>query len=378
MMEEKLFDLLTETYKAKIDYTKDLKDYLKEKTKNQLLYVFLIYAHAANYSVAKIAEDITKLNNKKKDEVVDELILVIDKCLINVISFLDENEIDKIKELANTNKSELYISFEEPNFPLVTIKNLEKLALIYCKKEKDKVFFHMPKHVKNNIKSIAVKSGNDDYKKIIRYTEALIRVYGAINLNEAYEIIKEKINVDCEKYFSVIVFISMMELETFGYSFEFNSIYDINIYEDELYQLMNSENEIVKYDLDFYEDMINNKYLFNLKEYKKFRNYLNEYYGFDINEEDFFRGEILEDYAGISQVNEERAEEILIAALEREFELNEVDKMMMIAYIKNITKRMPQWKLGGKINSEEIKRKIGRNELCPCESGKKYKKCCGK
>lgn len=23
------------------------------------------------------------------------------------------------------------------------------------------------------------------------------------------------------------------------------------------------------------------------------------------------------------------------------------------------------------------KRKIGRNQLCPCGSGKKYKKCCG-
>ncbi len=23
-------------------------------------------------------------------------------------------------------------------------------------------------------------------------------------------------------------------------------------------------------------------------------------------------------------------------------------------------------------------RKVGRNELCPCGSGKKYKKCCGK
>ncbi|MAI42879.1 MAG: zinc chelation protein SecC [Gammaproteobacteria bacterium] len=22
--------------------------------------------------------------------------------------------------------------------------------------------------------------------------------------------------------------------------------------------------------------------------------------------------------------------------------------------------------------------KVGRNELCPCDSGKKYKKCCGK
>ena len=25
-----------------------------------------------------------------------------------------------------------------------------------------------------------------------------------------------------------------------------------------------------------------------------------------------------------------------------------------------------------------VEKKIGRNELCPCGSGKKYKKCCGK
>lgn len=25
-----------------------------------------------------------------------------------------------------------------------------------------------------------------------------------------------------------------------------------------------------------------------------------------------------------------------------------------------------------------LKKKVGRNELCPCGSGKKYKKCCGR
>ena len=27
-------------------------------------------------------------------------------------------------------------------------------------------------------------------------------------------------------------------------------------------------------------------------------------------------------------------------------------------------------------NGQPIKRKVGRNELCPCGSGRKYKKCC--
>ena len=29
------------------------------------------------------------------------------------------------------------------------------------------------------------------------------------------------------------------------------------------------------------------------------------------------------------------------------------------------------------INTSEKKQKVGRNEPCPCGSGKKYKKCCG-
>ena len=28
--------------------------------------------------------------------------------------------------------------------------------------------------------------------------------------------------------------------------------------------------------------------------------------------------------------------------------------------------------------TQKVERKVGRNEPCPCGSGKKYKKCCGK
>jgi len=39
---------------------------------------------------------------------------------------------------------------------------------------------------------------------------------------------------------------------------------------------------------------------------------------------------------------------------------------------------MPIWKLGGKIINESRLLKVGRNDPCPCGSGKKYKNCCGK
>ena len=42
------------------------------------------------------------------------------------------------------------------------------------------------------------------------------------------------------------------------------------------------------------------------------------------------------------------------------------------------------WNLRGRSMSKEVKKeivhsvKVGRNDPCPCGSGKKYKKCCGK
>ncbi|OUO79647.1 hypothetical protein B5F53_06750 [Blautia sp. An249] len=37
----------------------------------------------------------------------------------------------------------------------------------------------------------------------------------------------------------------------------------------------------------------------------------------------------------------------------------------------------PEWKMGT-IQTPKVQKKIGRNDPCPCGSGKKYKKCCGR
>jgi preprotein translocase subunit SecA len=33
---------------------------------------------------------------------------------------------------------------------------------------------------------------------------------------------------------------------------------------------------------------------------------------------------------------------------------------------------------GGAVEAPKAQAKVGRNDLCPCGSGKKYKKCCGR
>jgi len=44
--------------------------------------------------------------------------------------------------------------------------------------------------------------------------------------------------------------------------------------------------------------------------------------------------------------------------------------------MNNVNKQ--ETKLELSVVSNERKETIGRNELCPCGSGKKYKKCCSK
>ena len=47
---------------------------------------------------------------------------------------------------------------------------------------------------------------------------------------------------------------------------------------------------------------------------------------------------------------------------------------------QKLTDYVGQEQIKEKLKSEPVKneKKVGRNSLCPCGSGKKYKQCCGK
>ena len=66
-------------------------------------------------------------------------------------------------------------------------------------------------------------------------------------------------------------------------------------------------------------------------------------------------------------------------------ELMVVDRLELEKNISNFLMNIPIWRLKGNFlnkpttSNEQIRSlKIGRNEPCPCGSGKKYKNCCGK
>ena len=74
---EIIFDALTENYKDKVDENKDLKEYLQEKTKNELISLYLSYGFAGNKE--DIVEQVDTLKNTKKEESIKSIIEFLNK-----------------------------------------------------------------------------------------------------------------------------------------------------------------------------------------------------------------------------------------------------------------------------------------------------------
>lgn len=376
---EIIFDALTENYKDKVDENKDLKEYLQEKTKNELISLYLSYGFAGNKE--DIVEQVDTLKNTKKEESIKSIIEFLNKDFSKIFRFFNKSRFDEIEYIAKQEGILEFKKVEKNKFSFDTIKILKQLGFIFCKREKDVVYFHMPNFIKDKIKNCEKCLYLDLYQDIIEYSIGIANTYGVIHIIDAYDIIKKDIEISFEEYESIVEFFSLLELEPILYSFKRQAICNFNLDDEEIDKILleNTKNEYVIYNKEFYKNMENGKYVSNLLEYKQFRNYLKEVYMFDIDEDELLRGEIIDDYIDMWQVDNNKAKKFIDEALDRYFEIDRLDKALIIRYVDKIKNNMPIWKEGGRINIEEDKiKKVERNEKCPCGSGKKYKNCHGK
>lgn len=361
---EMVFDIMTEGYKEKVDTNKDLKDYLNEKTKLDLLHIFLLYGYAESNEY--IEEEIVELQKKKKGEIIDRIITFLDSKIQLILGFFNEKRMSDLKEIAKMDGIFTFGKHDGNDISFDIIKILRQLGFIFCKKDKKEVIIHMPKYIRDIINNINESIQLDNYDEIISYSKGIANTYGAIHLKDAYDIIKNDVQIPFEKYDSIIKFVSLLELEPIYYSFEYQYLCNFNVRDENIKKIVESCEDIDVYNREMYENIGNDKYLMNLKEYKEFRNFLKEYYCFDINEDELLRGEIVDDYIDSAQFDENKAIRNVKEALDRYFDINESQKIEIINYIDRIRKKMPIWKQGGRIDNIIQFPKVGRNEPCPC------------
>ena len=173
--------------------------------------------------------------------------------------------------------------------------------------ENEKTIIHMPNFVKNKIRNIEGNFYLDYYDDLLIYLEGMVYTYGVIDMKKAYEYISNVIPINFNKFNSIVLFTTYMELDNIYFKSPEMVLANIELTEDQISKLANKKIKLEKYDLKFFKSMADGTYMKNLKEYKSFRNYLKNNFRYDLNDYENLRGELIQSYSDIAQVDERKA-----------------------------------------------------------------------
>lgn len=253
-------------------------------------------------------------------------------------------------------------------------------------------------------KAYSSKANNDESNnaeidvETVEKVESLLNVYGIINRKALFKILEfQGCNLSEDELENTLKMASAMDFEieyVEGGYYKIPSIDNPKLYvENELYKTL--VYKLLPSQMLAKEAVI--KYMRNIRAVKDFENYLERRY--ELSDEHI--GELIEKIiknirTSVYDFDLMFEESFGDLKIEKEFER----KMLKEKYME-MAVNIPLWILKGhsiaesdmvfgtklnkytkKENSEvyscTTKKKIGRNEPCPCGSGKKFKKCCGK
>ena len=308
-----------------------------------------------------------------------------------MLYIIDEIQFGFFKEVA----SRKYIQDDLVPVRVYAIMNL--LGYIQCYYYEGKIKFVMPEEVKKLFKSL----GNTDFYKekeyfdlLNNYARAATSLYGIIPEEDFVELFNSQNEMKTtfdEIFYVLIKFISLDSGYCFYEEFIVSDEYEEDDFKDVHtdYSKMKTKprytppkEEFLKYaDYNYFE---------KTPQLVDLENYINQYLSDDTEK----TMEIIDDIQLLC-TQEADFQEIIDALESYDIMLKDFKQVQeFVQYITDVMNNTRLWsnnghtprELSGKLRrtnlkllpSEPVKsKKIGRNDPCPCGSGKKYKKCCG-
>ncbi len=369
-IEEKLDKLANKIEKklSKRVYSFNLNELINCLSKDE------IYNIARNLGV----NNISGLNKEKLIErLIEEYKGLVEKRLL----LFEEERYKILKSYVDSNGVKLFddIDEEEADKSVYFIQQ----GMLFPTVKDDISVFLMPEIVqelireRNDIEYRRVIKANSDILNIIR---GMNKVYGILRLKDAKEIIERYSNIEnCEveelireagyyynEYREEGIFIVNNEIESFE-----DLLKDIDKGKDLSYAMIPKEELL---------NMLEEDWVYNSKAgkafYKEFTNM------FSVDKDMLIA--MMEDLIFDVQENEPKD------SVDKMVELINIEhedaRYVACSMMNKFVKKIRLWRYKGltindiKSNSVSLKenKPVGRNDPCPCDSGKKYKKCCGK
>ncbi len=325
-----------------------------------------------------------------KGKIIEKIIEVYAS---NSETFLEIFSKDTITLLSqfNSEKNQVneqdFLEYEEFLLPLQSFGFISKNII----KEKDNNHYVISTWFIETINSLSAKDENksliDYYQELEMLILGMIRFYGVIDENRLLELLTptfkdltlEKIHSFIDSRWILNVFIS--KLEDSGSKV-------IYLVADSVSEPVDILHETIKYDGLEYKVLTNDEY----------KNYWNYFFIEKTQEVADLIALLMSHKLQGAQIGFEIT--TIIDRLKNNMSINDIiddiktrikfdnsnSEAVFTALVTKISKSLPLWTLKGHSYIEvfgenqppRTVNKIGRNENCPCGSGKKYKKCCGK
>lgn len=369
---EKEIEKIKEKMLSPIKEEYNLRDYLKSMTKDELTIIRRTLDVKGASSLAKeklidklegfIKESIVTILHNITEEEYYTLLMMIPKNGITVINLNDINQLEKIIELRSH-------------------------GIVYPGKINDTLFACIPRDilddVKNAIEDKDVSSSINSRHKWLRAASGFLYFYGALGKEELYNMIKKAFEEERISQKNLL----LKDDKSFE---EFKKIMDVNYkgerlvesiddiyyyYKTEEPQKVFEEHRLSK--LNYFALNLKIVFAFGIKgafnyntsNYAFYEFLKNNYKMVDIEIENLIS-------ECVFKINNEKSEGEVYEFVNSKVNINSIDETKVKDYITALVINNPLWKLKGN-TLYNVKKMTGRNDLCYCGSGKKYKKCCG-
>ena len=331
-------------------------------------------------------------SNSNKSTYVKKLNEAYPEYIKNEIYNMDEGQFKKLKKYIN-NKGIFKNIEENLNSYLFFMK---KGILFPCVYNNNPAFVmpHLIQSIFNEMNTLEVRNKIKNNTEILNLFRGMIKAYGILSYDDTIMLLKRYMNnLDEEDT------IKILKENRIYYMHEYCVVEEDDIFSDdhdEIKLFVNSRidyHEEILLDIDNKKEyayiskekllaMSNRDYLENSNLGKKFLKELSELFVIP-KEEAIYNMNMLALDIQMRSINE-IMEDVLHGI---DVNLGKADRFIVEQIFNDFLKNIPLWKFKGstinqlKINTPKDNlenKKIGRNEPCPCGSGKKYKNCCGK
>ena len=347
-----------------------------------------------NYTKYELTEirqnlELKGLSALKKQELIDALKIGIINSAHKVFSYFDDFHYQLIKKMVKANDS--IVKFDGD---IEQIEYLRGRGIVFTGSFNGQRVLAMPPELMTAFKDI---DSRDFRKKIKRNTEwihltqGVLYYYGTLGIHQLALMIEELTNTEIsdpwELYtvlFEAALFYKEIRLDVHGFS-------NCRVFDPEIVLKEHKQRP----DLNFFPFSYDQLYKAGAADYidknyafRKMARFLADNYDIGINEAD----EVVEECVYAIRIGEPVSS--IMEFLQQQFEIEEEqllnEFMEHITFLSNNTR---QWFLKGYTAGElspkdnvipfpgknnKKNEKVGRNDPCPCGSGKKYKRCCGK